>query len=101
MSTRAAINGFGGSGRTVLRSAIEREAEPTWSPSATLSTPTPTPLRTSLGSTPFPLRALRSLVHRNGAIFVAGWRMEVLTESDPRALLDAVRNRAQATLIRI
>jgi CO dehydrogenase nickel-insertion accessory protein CooC1 len=27
MSTRAAINGSGGSGRTVLRSAIEREAE--------------------------------------------------------------------------
>jgi glyceraldehyde 3-phosphate dehydrogenase len=85
MSTRVAINGFGRIGRAVLRSAIERETELDFvavndvadaDALAHLLT-----LDSVYGRFAHPVRA------ENGAIVVDGRRIEVLVESDPRALL--------------
>ena len=85
MPTRVAINGFGRIGRAVLRSAIERDAELDFvavndvadaDALAHLLT-----LDSVYGRFAHPVRA------ENGAIIVAGRRIEVLAESDPRALL--------------
>src|SRR5215207_7119189 len=85
MSTRVASNGFGRIGRAVLRSAIERNADLDIVPVndiahadalAHLLT-----LDSVYGRFAHPVRA------ENGALVVAGRRIEVLTEHDPRALL--------------
>jgi glyceraldehyde 3-phosphate dehydrogenase len=85
MSTRVAINGFGRIGRAVLRSAIEGESELDFvavndvadaDALAHLLT-----LDSVYGRFAHPVRA------ENGAIIVAGRRIEVLAESDPRTLL--------------
>ena len=85
MSTRVAINGFGRIGRAVLRSAIEREADLDFvavndiadaDVLAHLLT-----LDSVYGRFGHPVRA------RNGALIVAGRRIDVLAENDPRALL--------------
>jgi glyceraldehyde 3-phosphate dehydrogenase len=85
MSTRVAINGFGRIGRAVLRSAIEGESELDFvavndvadaDALAHLLT-----LDSVYGRFAHPVRA------ENGAIIVAGRRIEVLSESDPRTLL--------------
>ena len=85
MTTRVAINGFGRIGRAVLRSAIERDAEldivaindiADVDALAHLLT-----LDSVYGRFAHPVRA------ENGAIVVAGRRIEVLGKRDPRALL--------------
>jgi glyceraldehyde 3-phosphate dehydrogenase len=85
MSTRVAINGFGRIGRAVLRSAIEGESELDFvavndvadaDALAHLLT-----LDSVYGRFAHPVRA------ENGAIIVAGRRIEVLAESDPRTVL--------------
>jgi glyceraldehyde 3-phosphate dehydrogenase len=85
MSTRVAINGFGRIGRAVLRSAIERDAALDFvavndvADADTLAHLLR--LDSVYGRFAHPVRV------ENGAIVVAGRRIAVLAESDPRALL--------------
>jgi glyceraldehyde 3-phosphate dehydrogenase len=85
MSTRVAINGFGRIGRAILRSAIEREAALDFvavndvADADTLAHLLR--LDSVYGRFAHPVRV------ENGAIVVAGRRIAVLAESDPRALL--------------
>jgi glyceraldehyde 3-phosphate dehydrogenase len=85
MTTRVAINGFGRIGRAILRSAIERNADldivaindiADADALAHLLT-----LDSVYGRFAHPVRT------ENGALVVAGRRIQVLAEPDPRALL--------------
>src|SRR5215207_4465139 len=84
MSTRVASNGFGRIGRAVLRSAIERNADVdivAVNEIAHADALAHLTLDSIYGRFAHPVRA------ENGALVVAGRRIEVLTEHDPRALL--------------
>jgi glyceraldehyde 3-phosphate dehydrogenase len=85
MSTRVAINGFGRIGRAVLRSAIERDAELDIVAVNDIADADVLAHLLTLDSVYG--RFAHAVRAENGAIVVAGRRIEVLAESDPRTLL--------------
>ncbi len=85
MSTRVAINGFGRIGRAVLRSAIEREAE--LDIVAVNDVADADALAHLLRLDSVYGRFMHPVHSEYGALVVAGRRIQVLAEHDPRALL--------------
>jgi len=85
MSTRVAVNGFGRIGRAVLRSAIEREAD--LERVAVNDVVDADALGHLLAFDSVYGRFAHPVRTENGALVVAGRRIEVLAEHDPRALL--------------